>query len=84
VDGPGFGLAVALEIKLPGVDKATAQKLADTAHRVCYVQKYACNLLKCFANKVLFRSALTATQPATIFLSRYPSFRSSLNLQSLL
>ena len=32
----GFGLAVELRVSLPGIDKAVAQKLADTAHaQVC-------------------------------------------------
>ena len=31
----GFGLAVALEAELPGVDAATAQGLLDAAHQVC-------------------------------------------------
>lgn len=32
----GFGLAVELQISLPGVDKTVAQKLVDTAHnQVC-------------------------------------------------
>jgi Ohr subfamily peroxiredoxin len=30
-----LGLAVALEIHIPGVDLATAQELADGAHQVC-------------------------------------------------
>jgi lipoyl-dependent peroxiredoxin len=31
----GFGLAVQLEVTIPGVDAATAQTLADQAHQVC-------------------------------------------------
>ncbi|QIE55238.1 organic hydroperoxide resistance protein [Pikeienuella piscinae] len=31
----GFGLDVALEIDLPGVDAADAKKLVDQAHQVC-------------------------------------------------
>jgi Ohr subfamily peroxiredoxin len=31
----GYGLAVELEIDLPNVDRATAQKLVDQAHQVC-------------------------------------------------
>ncbi|MEX2520780.1 MAG: organic hydroperoxide resistance protein [Paracoccaceae bacterium] len=31
----GFGLEIALEINLPGVDKAEAKKLVDKAHQVC-------------------------------------------------
>ncbi|MEJ7137892.1 organic hydroperoxide resistance protein [Amphibiibacter pelophylacis] len=31
----GFGIAVELKISLPGLDKATAQKLVDAAHIVC-------------------------------------------------
>src|SRR5262244_4035275 len=31
----GFGLDVALDISLPGLDKAEAQKLVDQAHLVC-------------------------------------------------
>ncbi|MBI1206377.1 MAG: Ohr family peroxiredoxin [Azospirillum sp.] len=34
-DGTGFGLAVTLEIKLPGLDSALAQALADKADIVC-------------------------------------------------
>jgi osmotically inducible protein OsmC len=29
----GFGIAVKLEVSLPGIDRAIAQELADTAHR---------------------------------------------------
>lgn len=31
----GFGLAVQLRIHLPGLDRAAAQDLVDTAHQVC-------------------------------------------------
>ena len=31
----GFGLAVELEVNLPGIDPETAQQLADAAHQVC-------------------------------------------------
>ena len=31
----GFGLTVSLDISLPGMDKAAAQKLVDEAHQVC-------------------------------------------------
>ncbi len=31
----GFGLSVVLEIEIPGVDKATAEDLANKAHQVC-------------------------------------------------
>lgn len=31
----GFGLSVILEIEIPGVDKATAEDLANKAHQVC-------------------------------------------------
>ena len=31
----GFGIEVELQISLPGMDKATAQKLVDKAHVVC-------------------------------------------------
>ena len=31
----GFGLAVELEVNIPGVDPAVAQRLADAAHQVC-------------------------------------------------
>jgi Ohr subfamily peroxiredoxin len=34
-DGTGFGLQVALEIKIPGLDRAQAQDLVDKAHVVC-------------------------------------------------
>lgn len=34
-DGTGFGLQVALEIKIPGLDRARAQDLVDKAHVVC-------------------------------------------------
>jgi len=33
--GAGYGIAVRLAISLPGLDKATAQKLVDAAHQVC-------------------------------------------------
>jgi len=31
----GFGLQVAIEAELPGLDEATAQSLIDAAHQVC-------------------------------------------------
>ncbi len=31
----GFGLAVSLDVSLPGMDKAAARKLVDDAHQVC-------------------------------------------------
>ena len=31
----GFGLTVSLDVSLPGMDKAAAQKLVDEAHQVC-------------------------------------------------
>ncbi len=31
----GFGIEVALHVKIPGMDKAAAQKLVETAHQVC-------------------------------------------------
>ena len=30
-----FGIAVAMAISIPGMDKAAAQALVDTAHEVC-------------------------------------------------
>jgi len=33
--GGTFGLAVTLEVSLPGVDPETARRLVDTAHQVC-------------------------------------------------
>jgi lipoyl-dependent peroxiredoxin len=35
----GFGLAVELVAEIPGVDEATAQKIADAAHEVCPYSK---------------------------------------------
>jgi lipoyl-dependent peroxiredoxin len=32
---PGFQLAVQLDIRIPGVDKAEAEKLVEQAHQVC-------------------------------------------------
>ena len=31
----GFGIQVALHVKIPGMDKAAAQKIVDAAHQVC-------------------------------------------------
>ena len=31
----GFGLAVTLKVSLPGIDKADAEKLVETAHTIC-------------------------------------------------
>ena len=31
----GFGIQVALHVTVPGMDKAAAQKLVETAHQVC-------------------------------------------------
>lgn len=33
--GEAFGLAVVLDVEIPGVDQATCQELAEAAHRVC-------------------------------------------------
>jgi Ohr subfamily peroxiredoxin len=35
IDGGAFGLAVELDVAIPGVDAETAQELADAAHQVC-------------------------------------------------
>ncbi|KAJ3403776.1 hypothetical protein HDV05_007612 [Chytridiales sp. JEL 0842] len=35
VEGTGFGLAVDLQVKVPGLDKGTAQQLVEKAHEVC-------------------------------------------------
>jgi Ohr subfamily peroxiredoxin len=35
IGGGGFGLAVELEVHLPGVDGETARSLVDSAHEVC-------------------------------------------------
>lgn len=35
----GFGIGVDLEVKVPGVDKATAEKLVEQAHMVCPYSK---------------------------------------------
>jgi Ohr subfamily peroxiredoxin len=35
IDGGAFGLAVELEVAIPGVDAGTAQELAQAAHQVC-------------------------------------------------
>lgn len=34
-DGQGFGLDVALEVKLPGIERSVAQELVNKAHIVC-------------------------------------------------
>lgn len=34
-DNEGFGIAVALEVHLPGQDKATAEDIVARAHRIC-------------------------------------------------
>lgn len=33
--GSAYGLAVKIEVRIPGVDQPTAQALADAAHQVC-------------------------------------------------
>lgn len=33
--GAGYGIAVRLEVSLPGMDRAAAQALVDAAHQVC-------------------------------------------------
>ncbi len=38
-DDGGFGIAVALEVQIPGVDLAKAQELADLAHTFCPYSK---------------------------------------------
>ena len=34
-DDGGFGLAITLEVKMPGVDKAVAEKIAERGHFIC-------------------------------------------------
>jgi len=34
-DEGGFGLAITLEVKMPGVDKAVAEKIAERGHFIC-------------------------------------------------
>lgn len=34
-DAGGFGLTVALKVSLPGIEKASAQKLTEAAHKIC-------------------------------------------------
>ena len=34
-DAGGFGLAVTLQVELPGLDQATADQLVEAAHQVC-------------------------------------------------
>ena len=38
-EGESFGITVDLQVELPGVDLATAQRLADAAHQVCPYSK---------------------------------------------
>lgn len=38
-EGESFGLAVDLEVAVPGVDLATAQRLVDAAHKICPYSK---------------------------------------------
>ncbi len=35
IDGGNFGIAVELDVSLPGVDDETAQKVVEAAHEVC-------------------------------------------------
>ena len=35
IDGGAFGIAVELDVHIPGVDEATAQQVVDAAHEVC-------------------------------------------------
>ncbi len=35
IPGGGFGIAVALEVSIPGLDKAQAEELVEQAHQVC-------------------------------------------------
>ncbi|WP_031527763.1 organic hydroperoxide resistance protein [Dyadobacter crusticola] len=35
IDNGGFGLAVTLEVEIPGVDKEKAQELTEKAHQIC-------------------------------------------------
>ena len=34
-DDGGFGLAITLEVKMPGVDRALAEKIAERGHFIC-------------------------------------------------
>lgn len=34
-DDGGFGLAITLEVKMPGLDKAVAEKIAERGHFIC-------------------------------------------------
>ncbi|WP_226389733.1 organic hydroperoxide resistance protein [Penaeicola halotolerans] len=38
-DKGGFGLAAAIEVKIPGMDKSEAQQLVDAAHQACPYSK---------------------------------------------
>ena len=44
-DGNGFGLEVAINVALPGVDEATAQSLIHTAHEFCPYSKATRNTI---------------------------------------
>ncbi len=35
IEGGGFGLAVELDVEIPGVDRAVAEELTAAAHQVC-------------------------------------------------
>ncbi len=35
ISGGGFGLAVTLTVKIPGMDKEAAQNLVEAAHQIC-------------------------------------------------
>lgn len=35
IPGGGFGIGVALEVSIPGLDKAQAEELVEKAHQVC-------------------------------------------------
>lgn len=44
-EGGGFGLVVELDVHIPNVDDATAQRLAEAAHEVCpYSNATRCNV----------------------------------------
>jgi lipoyl-dependent peroxiredoxin len=45
-----FGIAVAMTIQLPGIERATAEELADRAHQVCPYSNAARSKYRCTAD----------------------------------
>ena len=52
VDGGGLGLGAQLDVRLPGIDRETAQGLVEAAHQVCPYSKATRNIIEVKLNVI--------------------------------